>query len=399
MNSNPVDIFKGILSNDNTTRQNSELIISEKKNVPFNEALSFFLEGIKDSDSKVSQLATLMFKKTFLDDKRFISYIDCTTAENLVNNIFYPLVSADKDWKFLERVAENIAKLYSVADLKNSLSQIVALFSNQNAIIRQFAIFLLDSTADLNLIKEELIQISIEDFKVLFSKGLEDPDAKVRILTLKATTTMLNTIKNKSLVMEFACLSRQIIDSLIYCLQNDEDGSKAKSCLETLGDLTEIHPKLWKNELEPFLQVICKILNADQISKTIKQCTFQLILSFSKSTPAYLRKSTTFKENFIPILMTLMKDVDNANDLEAWTKTSEENDNDFEELYFAAREGIEILSMDLGAKYFLDLVNPYISKYFQSSEWTELHSAFVSIGWLAESSKAVFKSDLQNLLK
>jgi hypothetical protein len=399
MSTNAVETFKSIFSSENTIRKAAEQKLNDQKNVPFNDALNFFLEGIKDSDSKVSQLAALMFKKTFLDDDRFLASIDKSTAENLVNNIFYPLVNVDKDWKFLERIAENIAKLYTVADLKNSLSQIVTLFGNDNAIIRQFAIFLLDSTADLNLIKEELIQISLEDFKALFAKGLEDSDAKVRILTLKATTTMLTTIKNKILVLEFSSLSKTIIGSLVYCLQNDEDGTKSKSCLETLNLLTEIHPKLWKNDLENFLEVICEILSSSQIPKLIKQSTFQIILSFSKSTPAYIRKSSAFKDKFIPILMFLLKDLDNVNDLESWTQLSEDNDNDFEELHYAAREGIELFAQDLGSKYFLDLVNPYISKFLQSNDWLEVHAAFVSVAWLAEPCSKQFKSDLVNLLK
>lgn len=399
MTTNAVETFKAVLSSDNNIRKAAEQRLNDQKNIPFNDALNFFLEGIKDGDSKVSQLAALMFKKTFLDDERFLTSIDKSTAENLVNNIFYPLVNTEKDWKFLERIAENIAKLYTVADLKNSLSQIVSLFGNENAIIRQFAIFLLDSTADLNLIKEELIQISLDDFKALFAKGLEDSDAKVRILTLKATTTMLSTIKNKTLVLEFSSLSKTIIGSLVYCLQNDEDGTKSKSCLETLNLLTEIHPKLWKNDLESFLEVICEILNSSQIPKVIKQSTFQIILSFSKSTPAYIRKSAAFKDKFIPILMYLLKDLDNVNDLEAWTQLTEENDNDFEEMHYAAREGIELFAQDLGSKYFLDLVNPYISKFLQSNDWLEVHAAFVSVAWLAEACSKQFKSDLVNLLK
>lgn len=396
---NTSEIFKGILSADANTRKNSENIISEKKNIPFNDALNFFLEGIKDNDKTISQLATLLFKKTFLDNEVFLKSLDKTTAENLVNNVFFPLVTTDKDWKFLERVAENIARLYTIADLSNSIKQIVTLFGNENHIIRQFAIFLLDSTADLGLIKEEIIQINLIDFSKLFTQGLNDSDPKVRILTLKATTSMLNSISNKSLVMEFSSLAKPIINSLVYCLQNDEDGTKSKACLETLNFLTELHPKLWKEDLESFLDIICEILISNQISKQNQQSAFQLVLSFTKSTPAYVRKSTVFKEKFIPILMNLLKDVDNVNDLKTWTSLTEDNDNDHDEMHFAAREGIELFALDLGGKFILDLLMPYISKFLSSNDWLENHAAFVAIAWLTESCSKQFKGDLENLLK
>ena len=397
MTTNSGEIFKSIMSNDNDIRKNAEETIQNQKNLPFNEALNFFMEGINNSDEKISQMAALLFKKTFLEDERFLKSLNTETAENLVNQIFYPLVSHEKNWKFLERIAENIAKLYTVADLKNSLNQIVLLFGNENPIIRQFAIFLLDATADLNLIKEEVVISSIDHFKDLFSKGLQDNDSKVRILTLKAATTLLSNIKQEKLVLEFSSLTKLIINSLIYCLQNDTDGTKSKSMLETLNNLCDYHPKLWKQDLDSFIGVICEILSSE-LPRVLKQSTFQLILSFSKSTPAYLRKSEVFKMKFVPLLMHLLKDLDNLNDLENWTTLNEDNDNDLDELHYAAREGIELCALDLGAKFFLDLVNPIISNYLMSSDWIEVHAAFVCISWLSEPCSKNFKSDLQNLL-
>lgn len=394
---NSIEIFKNILGNDNNIRQSAEKTLQETKKIPFNEALQFFLQGINNEDKKVSQLAALMFKKTLLDDTEYLKSLGSEASDKLINDVFFPLVSPDKDWKFLERIGENIAKLYSVVDLSRSFAQIVALFNNENAVIRRVSIFLLDSIIDLNLIKEDLIQVSTNDFNALFSKGLKDEDTHVRILTLKATTSLLSSITNKSLVNQFTGLTKDIINSLIYCLQNDLDGSKSKSCLETLNILVETHPKLWKEDLDNFINVICEILKTSSFSYGIRQSTFQIILAISKGTPAYLRKSNIFKTQFIPLLMALLKDVDNINDIEAWTELSDDNDHDREELFYAAREGLEILATDLGVK-FLDMVNPFITKMFSSSEWTEVHGAFISIGWLCEIFKKQFKSELTNLL-
>ena len=406
---NSNEIIKNITSSDNNIRKSAEELLQSTKRMKIDEALNFFLSSIKSQDKTISQLATLMFKKTLLDDKEyFANNIDINTSEKLINDIFFPLVDQNKEWKFLERVAENLAKLYSVDSslIQKSLSNIVNLFSNENVIIRRFAIFLLESICDLNLIKEEIIQISYNDFKSLFSKGLDDNDSTVRILTLNATTSLLSSIKNKTLVLEFTSLAKQIIDSLIYCLQQEtnntsfDKGSKAKRCLEALNTLVEIHPKLFKNNLEYFIEIICEILksNNDVISLVLKQSTFQIILSISKGTPAFLRKSENFKNKFVPLLLFLLKDVDNKNELESWTQNNDDNDYQFDDMFYAAREGIELLAIDLGPK-FLDMINPYISKMFNSSDWLEVHGAFYCVGYLAETFKKQFKGEVNNLLK
>lgn len=396
--SQAIEVFKNILNPNAEARKAAEQTLEQTKTIPFSDALNFYLEGMKSEDKKISQLAALMFKKTLLDDAKYLNTLSSDVAEKLINEVFYKLVDVQKEWKFLERVAENIARLYTIANLKNSFNQIVDLFNHESPIIRRFAIFLLDSISDLNLIKEDLVQITFDSFKTLFSKGLEDTDPNVRIITLKATTTLLGSISNKTLLMEFSSLASFIVRSLVYCLQNDVDGTKSISCLETLNILVEVHPKLWKEDLESFITVICEILSAPTLSLQIKNSTFQIILSLSKGTPAYLRKSEVFKTKFIPLLLVLLKDLDNLNDLSEWTKLSEESDNDREEMFYSAREGIEILAQDLGQK-FLDIINPYIGKMVNSSDWTEVHGGLTCIGWLSEVFQKQFKPEIPNLLE
>lgn len=399
MNVSPEQVFSDVLNSKNEIRLNAEQIINSQKSKRFDEALDFFLVGIKSTDDKISQLAALLFKKTFLDDNDFLKNIDKNLAENLLNNVFYPLVDVNKNWKFLERIAENIAKLYLIVDLHKSFGQIVTLFGNENNIIRRFSILILELIIDLDVINEEMVNSSINEFKNLLQNGLQDTDARVQILTLKSATTLLTKIKNENLVLEFSDLTKLIINSLIYCLKNDEDGTTAKSCMETLNSLTTLHPKLWKNNLDNFLSVICEIIQSERFDKVLKQSTFQIVLSFSGSTPAYLRKCDYFKKNLIEILICMLNDVDNVDSIEDWTTYTDDNDNDFNDLHFAAREGLELFALDLGAKFFLDLINPYLTKLLGSNNWIDLHSGFTAIAWLAEPCKKQFKSILSNLLK
>lgn len=128
--STPTEIFKNILSSDNSLRKSAEVSLQQTKTLPFQSALSFYMEGISSEDSKISQLSALMFKKTLLDDNDYLkTQVSTEKAENLVNQVFYPLVNDRREWKFLERIGENIVKLYTICDLNKSFSQIVSLFN------------------------------------------------------------------------------------------------------------------------------------------------------------------------------------------------------------------------------------------------------------------------------
>lgn len=404
MNSNALTTFQNVLSNDNSLRQEAEREIEATKTLNFQEALSFFLIGINSEDTKIAQLAVLLFKKSFLDDKKYLeSVITKDVADGLLNNIFYKYLDREREWKFLERIAECIARLYSATDLASHFYLIKDLFNDDHATFRKFSVFLLESVCDLGLIKEDLIRNAKDDFLKMFQKGLVDEVADVRILTLQATTTLLTNIKDNTLAMEFSALSKEILNSLIYTLQNDSNledpKSKAKTCLETMNTLTDLHPKIWKNTIEEFFHVISEILRTKTFPNVLRESAFQLILSLTKSTPAFVRKSSNFQKVLIPLLVEMLKEVDYPEDLKEWTTQTEEDENQKSEMFYSVREGLDLIGVDLGGKFVLDLLNPYISNLLASQNWIDQHAGFTAMGWMAETCVKQYKQDLQNLLK
>lgn len=114
--------------------------------------------------------------------------------------------------------------------------------------------------------------------------------------------------------------------------------------------------------------------------------------------PSKIRKSNNFTNLFIPEMFELIKEIDNENDINKWEKLLKEDENDLEDMFYNVKNGFERLSINLGGKYFMDIINKYIKNYLLSENWIEIHSAFMILASISEGCKEVFKENLTELL-
>jgi hypothetical protein len=165
-----------------------------------------------------------------------------------------------------------------------------------------------------------------------------------------------------------------------------------------MNNLTDNHPKFWKQNLEILIQIVCEIGKEKSFSNAIRESSLEIIYGVAKKSPAFLRKSANFKGLFIPLLFELLLDIDNVNNLENWNKLTEDLESDLENMCFGAREGISRLSVDLGGKFFVENTIAYIKKLLGSENWIELQAAFIAIGYMSQGSREMFQSNIMELL-
>ena len=241
-----------------------------------------------------------------------------TNLKNSLKEIIFKFISFDKEPMFLERVADLIAKLYSKTALNEIFSFIVGWMSNENPAARRFGIYMIEVLCDIGAIKEDMVEKSVNEFLGIFSKGLQDGDIQVKISSLKATTQFITTLENNILVLKFSSLTQLIIETLVYALKNDLE--KGKSALQSINNLSDFHPKLFKEKLELLIEVCCQILQEKSFDEGVKEPTLQIILTVASKTPAFMRKSDNFNKTFLPLLFSMMLDVNCPNNVEEWNK-------------------------------------------------------------------------------
>jgi len=82
------------------------------------------------------------------------------------------------------------------------------------------------------------------NFYSIFEKALSDTDTKVNVAALKATSSFLTSIEDEATLQVFQPLMQLILNTMVEALKTEEE--QGKLALESIVELTKIHPQCWK---------------------------------------------------------------------------------------------------------------------------------------------------------
>mgnify|MGYP004445146239 FL=1 len=345
MQSNSVKFFENLMSEKKEVREQAEKELEQLKQMPVSQSISVFTEGMSSQTENIFQLSTLIFKKVFCDNQDTLSKLSLADKESLISLVKSKIdFTGAKSWKSLQRIAEALAPLYNASNLSVGFSDILNWFKDQgNALSRKFAIYLIEMLSNISAITEEkLDEGAINNFKEIFTRGLDDPDIDVKVGTLASTTQFLANIKNEETLMKFNCLTDKMLSALIATLkyenENSKNDSKGKTALETMNEIVEQFPRFWKGKTEDIINIVNEISKGKIFANNIRECALELVYSLAKNSPSVIKKSNGFKKLFIPLLFNLMLEVDDENDLKSWEKKVEEDETDAEEMIYGVRD-------------------------------------------------------------
>ena len=136
-------------------------------------------------NENIFQLSTLMLKKVYLDNKEKKDSLS-NEEKNKLLQLLKSKIDFNKNWKNLQRIADALSIVYEITSLPNGLSEIMNLFNDQNnAKSRKFAIYIIEVLCDLRAITDKVLDSNaIENFKIIFTKGLDDNDIDVKVSSL-----------------------------------------------------------------------------------------------------------------------------------------------------------------------------------------------------------------------
>lgn len=118
---------------------------------------------------------------------------------------------------------------------------------------RLFAMYVFEVLSDCHLSPEQLTAHK-DSFMTIFSKSFTDREVTVRVAALKATTSFLTTIDDSDVVMGYIGVIPQILNTVVEALKEDE--SQGKLALDSMNELTNVHPEIWKNTTNQLVNVI-----------------------------------------------------------------------------------------------------------------------------------------------
>ena len=403
MSSPSIALFENLMSPKKEIRETAEKDLDHLKTLPVAEALKVFNEAMSSPNESIFQLATLMLKKIFLDNKEKKDTLTPNDLNDLVA-LLKSKLNFSSSWKSIQRIADALSPCYLALSLPNGLNEIMNWFNDaNNATSRKFAIYLIEVLCDLEAIKDSMLdQTACDNFKEIFNKGLSDVDIDVKVSSLKATTMFLNSLQSEELIMKFTSLTDKMIATLIDALKHDNETkdtkASGKTALETLNVILDSHPKFWKGKSDMIIDIVCQIVKGKTFTNSIREIALELVYSLAKNVPGAVKKSNNFKNIFIPLMFELLLEVDNIDNIPAWEKQVEEDEVDLDDIFYGVRDGFERLSIDLGGKFFMEATSGFINKYLTSQNWVEIHAAFTALAFISEGCKEQYKSHLLEIL-
>ena len=409
MTSNAVKLFENVMSPQKEVREQAEKDLNQLKTLPVSQSLPVFAEGMSSATENVFQLSTLLFKKTYCDDIEKLKNLSADDKNSLLNLVKSKIdFSGAKSWKSLERLGEALSPLYQVTNLSNGFVDILKWFSDQaNPVSRKFAVFVIKVLCTLTAITEEALDdTAVNNFKDIFSKGLDDQNIDVKVSTLSCVTEFLINIANENTLLKFSELTDKMLSALVSTLkyENEQNNSnmedsKGKAALETMIDIVDQHPKFWKGKTDALITIVNEISKGKIFKNTIRECALELIYSLAKSSPSTIKKSQQFKNTFLPLIFNLILEVDFENDEKSWEKNIEENETEADEMFYAVRDSFDRMAVDLGGEFFMSVTADYIKKYLASQDWKEVHAAFTAMAYMSEGCKESFSKNIKEFLE
>ena len=397
------------MSPEKEIRQQAENQMKELQSFSVSKACEVFAEGMSSPTENVFQLSTLMFKKTFCDNKDKLEKLTPEEKNSLLELLKSKIdFSGAKSWKSLQRIAEALSPLYQATNISNGFAEILKWFSDQsNPLSRKFAVYIIEVLCGLQCITEKVLDATaINNFNEIFSKGLDDQNIDVKVTTLNCVTQFLINITNEDILLKFSNLTDKMLSALVSTLKyeneqkkTDIEDSKGKLALETMIEIIDQHPKFWKGKEDTIITIVNEISKGKIFKNQIRECALELVYSLAKSSPSSIKKSAQFKNTFLPLLFLLMLEVDNENDEKKWENNTEENEADFDEMFYAVRDSFDRLSLDLGGDYFMSATAEYIKKYLASQNWVEVQAAFTAMAYMSEGCKESYSKNLKELLQ
>ena len=145
----------------------------------------------------------------------------------------------------LKRKGDVISKIYAKQNKNEDLLKLLVEWAQADSSnSRLFAMYVFEVLSDCHLTPEQLTAYK-DSFMTIFSKSFTDREVSVRVAALKATTSFLTSIDDSDLVMGYVGVIPQILNTVVEALKEDE--TQGRLALESMNELTNVHPEIWKN--------------------------------------------------------------------------------------------------------------------------------------------------------
>ena len=329
-----IQFFENCMSPNKEVRTNAEKDLEKMKSMPVSNTINIFKEGMQSANESIAQLSSLLLQKTYLDPAQ--EQVKPTLEDyKLIADAIKPQINfKGRPWKTLQRFADCLGRIYKNTSLAQGIGEILGWFNNQeDPISRKFAIYLIQILSEINAFSGDVIDANaVENFQMIFNKGLNDTDVDVKIESLKAITEFLNSLPKEETILKFNVLGDLMLQTLVYALKTElgtapkgevNENSIGKAALEAINTLIDTYPKFWKGKMDNIIHITSEIAKTKEFPNAIRETSLELVLSLCANSSKAIKNSANFKNVFLPLIFELLMEVDYPDDISKWEKQTE----------------------------------------------------------------------------
>ena len=388
-------LFKNLLSSDKLERTQSEQLLEQVKQAPFEQSIEIFRSGANSTDVKISQMALITFKNTYLSTPGQIETL--TPEQNVaIAEFAYSLVDLTKDTKYLNRVGDILGRIGGIVDLQRIFTSISGWISSDNDEVKSFGTYCLKELSESNSLTDDIKKSESSAFISIFESLLSHNKGEIRNLGLSAIVNFLTVTSETSIILIYSCLSQKIIESLVAALR--ENSSVSLASLISLNILTDCVPCFWNDNLDLFIEVLCQIVSESIFEKQVVDSAASILATLCKTLAASIKKNATFSKMYFAVIISMLADLDTKEDINLWNSRSDLDDNDREEKWYIARFNLNQVATFLGADFVVNTAGQMVSNLIASSNWIEVHVGLSFLAWIITPNNKFLKKNQDDLV-
>ncbi|KAH3667090.1 hypothetical protein WICMUC_005437, partial [Wickerhamomyces mucosus] len=400
-----LELLNGLSSADNSLRSQAEKILNEtwcqKDRV---DILLVFLadQAVGGSSDALKAFAAVLLRRISIKTppkmvsvtERTISSVNGHALIQIRQSLLKGFVSPQSNnvrHKLSDAIAE-IAKDDVPGEWPELLPALFNATKNEDPSFRESAFRIFTSNPgliDLQYINEIL---------PVYHSGFEDGNDDVRIATCNAFVAFFQQLP-KSQWATVQPLLPSLMNSLPILLQNGKDSALA-SLLESLIDLVDIAPKLFKDMFQTIIQFCAAVSKNKELDSSARLSALELLTAFSESSPNMCKQQPEYTQEIVVITLSLMTEVCvDDDDAAEWNNADNSEEDDEEEVeYDSARQSLDRVALKLGGESLAAPLFQLIPPMLASNNWRERQAALMAISSAAEGCSDVLISEIPKLL-
>lgn len=185
------------------------------------------------------------------------------------------------------------------------------------------------------------------------------------------------------------------MSTVVEALKADEN--QGKMALESMVELTNSHPEIWKGNASQLVNVISQVMTNKDFDNGTRAAATEVVAALSEQMPATLRKTEEIKTMFFPALAQMLMEVEE--DESTWADMTDVEEEMSKNPSSTAVSVIGRLSNDLGEKTTLAACQPLISEFTKSENWVQRQAGFIMLGLIAEACKESMLKNMEEAMK